>query len=68
LTIQVSFLRGQAVYVTTHFYKSRTENVRLWFLSKAIHHHLQETFAQCDVALYWNLLTTPINQHFMNFC
>ena len=35
-TIQVSFLRGQAVYVTTHFIKAVQQSVRLCFLSKTI--------------------------------
>ena len=41
LTIQVSFLRGQAVYVTTHLYKA----IFGWLLllSKVIHHHFQES-------------------------
>jgi len=48
LTIQVSFLRGQAVYVTTHFSYSRTAMCG-FLLSETIHHHLKESLTQSKI-------------------
>ena len=42
LTIQVCFLRGQAVNVTTQFVKPYIQCAAL-VLSKTIHHHFQES-------------------------
>ena len=43
LTIQVCFLRGQAVNVTTQFVKPYIKCAAL-VLSKTIHHHFQSPF------------------------
>ena len=67
-TIQVSFLRGQAVYVTTHFIKAVQQSVRLCFLSKTIHHHFQEAFTQSNIAFNRYLSITTIYQYFLNIC
>ena len=64
LAIQVSFLRGQAVYVTTHL-KSHLWAAFLFFLfTKTIHHHFQKTFAGGDVALNGNFFISKENQDF----
>ena len=67
MTIQVSFLRGQAVYVTTHF-KAALECgftfYRHLLLTEAVHHHLQETLAAGNVALDGNLLVASKYQDF----
>ena len=53
LTIQVSFLRGQAVYVTTHFKTALMCGfVFLSLSAKTIHHHFQKSFATCYITFY----------------
>ncbi len=68
LAIQVSFLRGQAVYVTTHlkphFECGFTFLYRHLLLVEAVHHHLQEALAAGNVALDGNLLVACKNQYF----
>ena len=64
LAIQVSFLRGQAVYVTTQFLnKPHPLGCGFAILSdllfpEAVHHHLQESFTGSNITLDGNLLAT----------
>ena len=67
LTIQVSFLRGQAVYVTTHFSYSRAVMCG-FLLSETIHHHLKESLAQSNVAPNGYFFAAIINKHLLNVC
>ena len=54
LTIQVCFLRGQAVNVTTQFVKPYIKCAAL-VLSKTIHHHFQESLFEEKFTPYsWN--------------
>ena len=60
LTIQVCFLRGQAVNVTTQFVKPYIKCAAL-VLSKTIHHHFQESLFEEKFTPYsWNQELTRV--------